>query len=127
MKTLTIMKPLTKTVFALTMTLAAGLAQADERAPAIAAAAAGAAATSAMDAMRPLPSYPVTALRSGDRYGRVLLDYDVSADGSVQGVRVVEAYPMRVFTRTAVGAVKTWRHPVGESGTRTVEFTFSAD
>lgn len=121
------MKPLTKTMFALTMTLAAGLAQADERTTAMAAVAAGAAATSAMDVLRPLPAYPVAALRSGERYGRVLLDYDVSADGTVQGVRVVSAYPMRVFTRTAVGAVKSWRHPAGESGTRAVEFTFSAD
>lgn len=121
------MKALTKTTFAMTITLAAGLALADESAPSASAVIAGTVATSATDAVRPLPTYPVAALRSGERYGRVLLDYDVAADGSVQGVRIVSAYPMQVFTRAAVGAVENWRHAAGQSGTRTVEFTFKAD
>jgi TonB family protein len=122
------MKSLAKAMMGLTIAMTATVAaHADERGPAMSVAAAGAVSTAAMDAARPLPAYPVAALRNGERYGRVLIDYDVSGDGTVQSARVISAYPVQVFTRTALGAVQKWRHAAGQSGARTVEFTFLAD
>jgi TonB family protein len=124
----TTMKTLAKTMMGLTIAMtAAAVVHAEERGTAMSVIAAGAVSTAATGASRPLPAFPVAALRSGERYGRVLIDYDVSADGGVKGARVVSAYPVQVFTRTALGAVENWRHVAGQPGTRTVEFTFHAD
>lgn len=108
------------------MSLAVATAvQADE--PAGTMVALGAASVGTAQESRPLPGYPVSALRSGEHFGRVLLGYDVAADGSVSNVRVLSAYPVRVFTRTATGAVEKWRLSPGYAGARKVEFTFKAD
>lgn len=101
------------------------VAQANE--PASTAMAVGAASVSAASESRQLPRYPVSALRAGEHFGRVLLSYDVAADGTVSGVQVLSAYPVQVFTRAAVGAVEDWRFSPAHAGSRKVEFTFKAD
>jgi periplasmic protein TonB len=100
-------------------------AQADE--PAGTAMALGAASVSTIQESRPLPRYPVAALRDGERFGRVVLGYEVAADGSVTHVKVLSAHPVQVFTRTATRAVEQWRLTPGYAGMRKVEFTFQAD
>lgn len=104
---------------------ATAAAQAAE--PAVAVTALGAASGSALQESRPLPGYPVSALRERARYGRVLLGYDVAEDGTVTNVQVLSAYPVQVFTRAATRAVESWRLTPGYGGTRQVEFTFKAD
>ncbi len=104
---------------------AATIAQADE--PASTAMALGAASVGALQESRALPGYPVSALREREHYGRVMLGYDVAADGTVTRVQVLSAYPVQVFTRAATQAVATWRLDPGHAGTRKVEFTFKAD
>lgn len=104
---------------------AATVAQADE--PASTMMALGAASVSTIQESRPLPGYPVSALRDGEYFGRVLLGYDVAADGTVTNVQVLSAYPVQVFTRTATRAVEKWRLAPGQAGTRKVEFTFEAN
>jgi TonB family protein len=101
------------------------VAQADE--PASTAMALGAASVSTTQESRPLPGYPVSALRAGQRSGRVLLGYDVAADGTVTQVNVLSAYPSQVFTRASVGAVEKWRLAPGQAGSRKIELTFKAD
>ena len=100
-------------------------AQAGESA--VTATALGAVSGSALQESRPLPGYPVSALREHQRFGRVLLGYDVAEDGTVKNVQVLSAYPMRVFTRSATRAVETWQLAPGNAGTRKVEFTFQAE
>lgn len=103
---------------------ATAAAQASE--PAVTLTALGASSGSSFQESRPLPGYPVSALRYGERFGRVLLGYDVAADGTVTSVQVLSAYPVQVFTRTATRAVEKWRFAPGHAGTRKVEFTFDA-
>lgn len=75
-----------------------------------------------------LPGYPVKAYRDGYRNGRVKLSYVVNADGTVGAVKVIEAFPVQVFTRTASSTVAGWRFaPTGASEQRTVEIQFYAD
>ena len=51
--------------------------------------------------------------------GYVKVAYDVSVDGSVTNVRVVESDPPGVFDEAAVAAVRTWRfHPAIDDGKR---------
>jgi len=75
-----------------------------------------------------LPGFPVAAYRDGQLHGRVVIGYQVNADGTVGDVRVLEASPVRVFTRTATGAVANWRFAAtGASERRMVEFRFDAE
>ena len=49
--------------------------------------------------------------------GYVRVAYDVSVDGSVTNVRVVDANPPGVFDEAAVAAVRGWRfHPAISNG-----------
>lgn len=108
------------------MSIAATTAvQAEESA--VTATALGAVSGSALQESRPLPGYPVSALKDQQRYGRVLLGYDVAEDGTVRNVQVLSAYPVQVFTRAATRAVENWRLAPGYAGTRQVEFTFKAE
>jgi len=118
------MKKLAATLLGLALA-ATTAAHAEESAVAVAAL--GAAAGSAGQESRPLPGYPVAALREHVHFGRVLLGYDVAADGTVTNVQVLSAYPVRVFTRPATRAVENWRLAPGHAGARKVEFTFKAD
>jgi periplasmic protein TonB len=109
------------------LALAATTAAAHAEQSAVALAALGSVSSSARQESRPLPGYPVSALRDNVHFGRVLLGYDVAADGTVTNVQVLSAYPVRVFTRSATRAVETWRLAPGTAGPRNIEFTFQAD
>ena len=118
------MKKLAATLLGLALA-ATTAAHAEESAVAVAAL--GAVSSSAQQESRPLPGFPVSALREHQRYGRVLLGYDVAEDGTVKNVQVLSAHPVQVFTRSATRAVENWRLAPGYAGTRKVEFTFQAD
>jgi len=119
------MKKIAATLVGLALAATTAAAHAEETAVAVAAI--GAAAGSALQESRPLPGYPVSALRDHVHFGRVLLGYDVAADGTVTNVQALSAYPVQVFTRSATRAVENWRLAPGTAGTRKVEFTFQAD
>jgi TonB family protein len=60
--------------------------------------------------------YPTDA-RDQKVEGYVRVAYDVSVDGSVTNVRVVDADPPGVFDEAAVAAVRGWRfHPAISNG-----------
>ena len=121
------MKAYTTLLAALTFSAAATVALADERVSAISVSTLSAASSGAMELSHPLPSYPIRARRDGYHHGRVLIGYGVAADGTVQDVKVLEANPVQVYTRTAVNAVKSWRYMPGSTDRRMVEFTFQCD
>jgi TonB family protein len=75
-----------------------------------------------------MPGYPLKAYQDGHRRGRVVLGYTVGAGGTVSDVQVLEAFPVQVFTRSAINAVAGWTFPAtGASERRTVEFRFVAE
>ena len=110
----------------LALSVATASAIADESVTAISVSTLAGSATT-VELSRPLPIYPVNARREGYHRGRVLLGYDVAADGSVQNVRVLEAFPVQVFTRSAVGAVQKWQYAPGTVDRRMVEFNYACD
>jgi protein TonB len=60
--------------------------------------------------------YPVEA-KDKKVEGYVRVAYDVSVDGSVTNVRVIESDPPGVFDEAAVAAVRGWRfHPAISDG-----------
>ncbi len=60
--------------------------------------------------------YPVDA-KDKKVEGYVRVAYDVSVDGSVTNVRVIESDPPGVFDEAAVAAVRGWRfHPAISDG-----------
>jgi protein TonB len=121
------MKKFVAVVIASSFVLVATAAHAAERVGAVSVLALGAAAPGATALARPLPAYPRSALREGNDYGRVVLGYDVGADGRVADVRVLAAQPVQVFTRSAVNAVRGWQYLPGAPDRRVVEFTFLRD
>jgi TonB family protein len=121
------MKATSKLLLGLTLSVAAAGAFADERVTAISVTTLGSASAGAIELSRPMPAYPVSAHMNGNHRGRVLIGYDVASDGTVQDIKVLDAYPVQVFTRTAVNAVKSWRYMPGSSDKRMVEFTFQCD
>lgn len=102
-------------------------ARADERVTAISVTTLGSASSGAIPLARAMPAYPMSARRSDYHFGRVLLGYDVTADGSVKNVQVLSAHPVQVYTRTAVRAVEQWHYMPGTVDKRMVEFTFACD
>jgi TonB family protein len=120
------MKTLTALMIGLSMAVAT-TAHAEDAASSVVAAPLVMASGSALDSSRILPTYPGAALRNGEHFGRVRLGYDVDATGMVSNVRVLSAYPARVFTRASMRAVENWRFAPGEAGSRAIEFTFVAD
>ena len=102
-------------------------ARADERVTAISVTTLGAVSGGAIAVSRAMPTYPISARRDGNHFGRVLLGYDVATDGTVKNVQVLSAYPVQVYTRTAVRAVQQWRYVPGVADKRMVEFTFACD
>jgi TonB family protein len=111
----------------LTLCLAGTAAVADERVSAVSVSTLAAVSSAAVEASRPMPAYPVNARRNGYHHGRVLVGYDVSSDGTVRNVQVLEAFPVQVYTRTAVNAVQNWRYVPGTADKRMVEFKFDCD
>ncbi len=66
------------------------------------------------------PQYPEAARLSGTE-GYVIVKTVVSDSGRVQGVRVLESRPARVFDSAALSAVRRWRYPPREPGADDVE------
>ena len=65
--------------------------------------------------------YPVEA-KDKKVEGYVRVAYDVSTDGSVTNVRVVDSDPPGVFDEAAIAAVRGWRfHPAISDGKPVVE------
>ena len=118
------MTNLKNALIALSLTLAAVGAHADERVGAASVSMLGMASSGTMALSRSMPAFPVSATRNGYHAGRVVLSYDVAADGTVKDVQVLAAHPAQVFTRSAVGAVEKWRYLPGATDKRMVEFTF---
>jgi protein TonB len=121
------MKSCARLFAGLTLSIVAASANADERVSAVSVSTLAAASSVMADMSHPLPTYPVSARRDGYHGGRVLVGYDVAADGTVQNVKVLDAFPVQVYTRTAVNAVKKWRYMPGATDKRMVEFTFQCD
>ena len=79
---------------------------------------------------REAPEYPFAAHRQGIE-GHVKLQFTVDARGRVRHVRVVDAYPQRVFETAAITAIKHWHfqvadgHDAAQPLFQTFEFTLS--
>lgn len=79
------------------------------------------------------PSYPPDAARQGIE-GWVQLSFDLSPQGTVENIKVVDAEPARIFDREARRALAKWRYqpqlekgvPVGQSGLQVV-LTFTLE
>ncbi len=82
----------------------------------------------------PRPSYPVRAQRLGIA-GRVVVEFTVAEDGSVQDPRIVSAEPPGLFERAVLRGVRRWRfkprleqgRPVAVRIRQTVVFTPGED
>lgn len=66
------------------------------------------------------PQYPDSARTSGIE-GYVIVKAIVNDAGRVEGVRVLESKPDRVFDNAALAAVRRWRYPPRDSGADDVE------
>lgn len=66
------------------------------------------------DAFEPLlrwsPEYPAQAETQGIE-GHVTIEFDVTAEGSVENLSVVESQPAGLFDDAALDAVRRWRYP----------------
>jgi TonB family protein len=111
----------------LALAVVASACFADERIASVSATTLGSAAGAALEMYRPMPAYPMAAFKDGIHQGRVVVGYNVGPDGTVGDVRVLSAYPVQVFTRSAVKAVEKWRYLPGASGRHMVEFTFQSE
>lgn len=87
----------------------------------------------AVPVVRVEPMYP---RRAAEQFieGWVVLEFDVSPNGSTKNVRIVEAKPVRIFDRAAIQAVSKWKYkpkvvdgkPRGKRGLR-IRLTFNLD
>lgn len=55
------------------------------------------------------PRYPIEASQNG-KEGYVVVGFDITAEGTVSNVRVLEANPKRVFDKAALSAVQNWKY-----------------
>lgn len=80
----------------------------------------------AMIEKRSPPQYP-RGLRERGVEGYVDLSFDITAEGTTANIRVTDAWPKRVFDKSAIQALKKWRYkpqrvdgkPVNVSGATT--------
>jgi protein TonB len=54
------------------------------------------------------PVYPPRAKRMGIE-GEVTVEFTITADGSVEDAKIVEADPSRVFDRAVLRAIRRWK------------------
>lgn len=90
----------------------------------------GAASGEVLPLVRIEPQYPRKAAMSGTQ-GWVLLKFDITPTGAVEGVKVLEAKPRRVFNSAAKRALLKWKYrpkvidgkPVSQTGNKVkIEF-----
>lgn len=55
------------------------------------------------------PRYPIEAAQNG-KEGYVVVGFDITADGTVSNVRVLDANPKRIFDKEALSAVQNWKY-----------------
>ncbi len=55
------------------------------------------------------PKYPEQQAKEGVE-GWVLVEFDISPDGTVQNAEVIESTPARVFDQSALSAVQRWKY-----------------
>jgi len=55
------------------------------------------------------PRYPIEASQNG-KEGYVVVGFDITAEGTVSNVRVLDANPKRVFDKAALSAVQNWKY-----------------
>lgn len=72
---------------------------------------------------REAPSYPRAAQRR-EIEGHVVVRYNVTPDGAVDSVEVVEASPAGVFERAVMRALEGWRYTAAAETTEGVERRF---
>lgn len=76
----------------------------------------------AIPLVRIQPEFPEQALKRGIE-GRVLVEFDVSAAGTVENARIVAFEPNAVFNDAALRAVRQWRYNPKVVNGRTVRQT----
>jgi protein TonB len=69
------------------------------------------------------PAYPRSAERR-EIEGHVVVRYNVTPDGTVDGVEVVEAAPAGIFERSVMRALESWRYAAAAETTEGVERRF---
>jgi bla regulator protein BlaR1 len=55
------------------------------------------------------PKYPVAAARDNQE-GSVILQFDITQDGSTDNIEVMESFPQQVFVKNAITALKQWTY-----------------
>ncbi|MDL3986746.1 energy transducer TonB [Shewanella xiamenensis] len=63
----------------------------------------------ALPVVQESPRYPIEAAQNG-KEGYVVVGFDITADGTVSNVRVLDANPKRVFDKAALSAVQNWKY-----------------
>ncbi|MDT3334757.1 energy transducer TonB [Shewanella sp. SP1S1-7] len=63
----------------------------------------------ALPVLQVSPRYPIDAAQSG-KEGYVVVGFDITADGTVSNVRVLDANPKHVFDKAALSAVQNWKY-----------------
>ena len=61
------------------------------------------------------PVYPQSALMRNIE-GWVKLKIDIKSDGDVTNIRIIQAYPPRIFNRSAKRAVSSWKYEKSANG-----------
>lgn len=72
---------------------------------------------------REAPSYPRSAERR-EIEGHVVVRYNVTPEGALDGIEVVEASPAGVFERSVMRALERWRYAAAAETTEGVERRF---
>jgi len=55
------------------------------------------------------PKYPVEAARDNQE-GSVILQFDITKDGSTDNIQVIESFPKQVFDKNSITALKQWTY-----------------
>jgi bla regulator protein BlaR1 len=63
----------------------------------------------AIPVIRIEPKYPVAAARDNQE-GSVILQFDITQDGSTDNIEVMESFPQQVFDKNAITALKQWTY-----------------
>jgi TonB family protein len=54
---------------------------------------------------------PIRPCSADASEGYVLVEFDITAEGNTQNVRVIEYCPSEIFNKAAIKAVQTWEYP----------------